>query len=62
MMEMFLILLVGQSLLLIGKNEFTLGELAKHREKTVDNVIQDFIDEYLTRLSFNRSLTLADTI
>jgi hypothetical protein len=40
--------------------KFTLGALNKHRGKGVDELIQESIDEYLDRFSFNNSTDIAN--
>jgi len=39
--------------------KFSLGELSKHRGKTVDELIQQSIDEFLNKTSFNSSNDIA---
>jgi hypothetical protein len=43
------------------RDKFTLGDLAKHRGKTVELVIEEFIDDYLSSLSFNNIKDITDT-
>jgi hypothetical protein len=43
------------------RDKFTLGDLAKHRGKTVEMVIEESIDDYLSSLSFNSIKDITDT-
>jgi hypothetical protein len=53
--------LAGTSEFSNRKEKFSLRDLAKHRGKTVDLVIEESIDEYLSGLSFNSTKDITDT-
>ena len=42
--------------------KFSLGELSKHRGKTINELIQESTNEFLNRRSFNSSSDIADTL
>ncbi len=42
------------------KEKFSLSELAQHRGKTINDVIEESIDQYLSGISFNSTTEIAD--
>lgn len=53
--------LAGQSDFRNRKEKFSLADLAKYRNKSVSEVIDASIDEYLSGVSFNNSKDITDT-
>lgn len=45
-----------------GKPQFHLGQLAQHRQKTVDAVIRESIAEFLDRTTFNNTTEIAQVL
>ena len=45
-----------------GKPQFHLGQLAQHRQKTVDSVIRESIAEFLDRTTFNNTTEIAQVL
>lgn len=42
-----------------GKSQFHLGQLAQHRQKTVDAIIRESVSEHLERTTFNTTTDIA---